>query len=372
MKFLPILPILTRYPFLRISGSVFSDIDLKREIEKRPEVVEIGKQIVLCAIEGKHFKRDYIEADIPCTGCDEVCYECKEIGKFDKCNLCLKCFENCKLKVDIETEMMWRTRAKISVLSYICSRMIVSSFEDWARMRYAVSEAEYYRRILNTESDAVVKLVAIDLGIKLNGWRVHVSSFVRASSRIRSDEWRLVNRTVDRGFVDTTRRDVERIIQEMLRIRLFEKVPSIDEANLSSAIKTVSKKISRESKKFDVDLGEVDLECFPPCMKEILSELRRGMNVPHTARFALTSFLLNIGMSVDEIIDLFKTAPDFDEEKTRYQVEHIAGQRGKGTEYTSPSCDTMRTYQNCVSDCKVTHPLKYYALCKKKKKVLKK
>ncbi len=104
---------------------------------------------------------------------------------------------------------------------------------------------------------------------------------------------------------------------------------------MSEVVKELSKKAKRESEKFTMDLGEVDLDCLPPCMKEILSELQRGMNIPHTARFAITSFLLNIGMTADEIIALFKSAPDFDEEKTRYQVEHIAG-RGAREPNTPP------------------------------------
>jgi DNA primase large subunit len=69
-------------------------------------------------------------------------------------------------------------------------------------------------------------------------------------------------------------------------------------------------------------------------------------------------------MSADEIIKLFGTSPDFDESKTRYQVEHITG-KISGTEYTPPECDTMRTYGICIdadSLCKrISHPLSYYS-----------
>lgn len=39
------------------------------------------------------------------------------------------------------------------------------------------------------------------------------------------------------------------------------------------------------------------------------------MNLAHSMRFAMTSFLLNVGMSVDEILNLFNISPDFDAEK---------------------------------------------------------
>jgi DNA primase large subunit len=374
MKFLPILPILTRYPFLKISISFLREagIDsverLRSNLRKFPEVIEEAKEIVLAAIEGRKYPRKIDESDIICVSCeDRKCSDCREIGDFSGCNLCLECFTGCSFDYPHTMYHELMTLAKISILRYIASRMIVSGVEDWVRMRYAVNEANYYAGILNMDSDAVLKIVAKDLGIITKGWKVHVSSYVVTSSRLRAEEWRLVNRRLVAGYVDTTRKELTRIVEEFLRGRLFEK-PVFDisefEDILGNTLREVKNRVSRETK-FEVELGEVDIRCFPPCMMEILSELQRGMNVPHTARFALTSFLINIGMSIDEVVDLFKSAPDFDEEKTRYQVEHIAGSRGKGVEYTSPSCDTMRTYHNCVAQCDVRHPLIFYARCKK-------
>ena len=371
MKYLPLLPLLTRYPFLKLSSKIFS-FDVAEELERFPDAVEVAKKIVSHAIDGKIYRERYVEeADFFCVGCEEHCYDCPEIGNFTNCDLCMKCFENCSLSYPDGTYREYYNKARLAILSYISSRMIVSALDDWVRMRYAVNEASYYADLMRGDAkkydgNVVLKLIAVDMGIKLRGWNVHVSTYVRASSRIRDENWRLINRKLRDGYVETTRGEVIRIIEEILRAKLFEKVPVI--SSIQPAVKELNRKAMKEAKKFSFDLGEVDLECLPPCMKEILSELQRGMNVPHTARFALTSFLLNIGMDVDGIIALFKSAPDFDEEKTRYQVEHIAGERGKGSEYISPSCDTMRTYQNCVGDCRVSHPLSYYKKCKSKKK----
>lgn len=83
-------------------------------------------------------------------------------------------------------------------------------------------------------------------------------------------------------------------------------------------------------------------------------------------RFALTSFLINIGMDVEKIVKLFVSISDFDEELTRYQVEHIAGLRGGRTKYTPPTCSTLRTHGLCIEPdnlCRrVKHPLHYYRI----------
>ncbi|HDN73403.1 MAG TPA: DNA primase regulatory subunit PriL [Archaeoglobus sp.] len=370
MKYLPLFPILTRYPFLKVGGAVFKDVNLETELRKNPDVKRVAKDIVLSSIEGKFHPRDYDESDIFCKDCDEECANCNFVTNYESCDLCLKCFENCKLHYPIDASARLLNSAKLSVLTYILSKIIVSSFDDWVRMRFAVNESQYYRNILSRDGEYVVKFVAKDLGIKLKNWNVHVSDYVRVSSRIKDEKWKLVNRTIRNGYVESSRREIERIIQEMLRIKLFRKIQNTTlEKLISNELEEIKRRVRRESKKMRLELksSKVELRCFPPCMKEILAELQKGMNVPHSARFALTSFLLNIGMGPEEVIRLFKTAPDFDEERTRYQVEHIAGKRGRRVEYSPPSCDTMRTYQNCIADCKVSHPLIYYAKCIKRR-----
>jgi DNA primase large subunit len=69
-------------------------------------------------------------------------------------------------------------------------------------------------------------------------------------------------------------------------------------------------------------------------------------------------------MDVNAIAELYARSPDFDPEKTMYQVEHITGRGGSGTEYSAPACAAMRTTGLCVHQdplCeKVNHPLSYY------------
>lgn len=370
MKYLPIFQLVSAYPFLKVSIVVFKDLNVTEELERSPEIVESGKELVLSALKGQSSEKEPLKGFF-CKGCDLGCFKCESIGNFDNCNLCMKCFENCLLSFSNQDEIV--RKAKKSLLTYISAKMLVSNLEDWVRMRFAVREASSYSRALGRELEGreereeIVKLVALDLGIKLRGWDTHVASYLKASSRLRSDEWRLVNRRVVGGYVKTTRSDVIRIIEEFMRVRISEKVNY--HADFLGPHLRELRSIAVKEKKLDIELGDVNLECLPPCMLEIVSEIQKGMNVPHTARFALTSFLLNIGMNVDEILGLFKNVPDFDEERSRYQIEHIAGLRGKGAEYSPPACDTMKTYQNCVANCNVSHPLQYYQNCKKKKKI---
>jgi hypothetical protein len=72
-------------------------------------------------------------------------------------------------------------------------------------------------------------------------------------------------------------------------------------------------------------------------IEKMLEQVAVNANLAHSARFALTSLLLYIDMSVDQVVGLFNNSPDFDQEKIRYQVEHIAG--SSGTKKTAILCD---------------------------------
>jgi DNA primase large subunit len=63
--------------------------------------------------------------------------------------------------------------------------------------------------------------------------------------------------------------------------------------------------------------------------------------------------MLAIGKQTDEVVELFKNAPDFNEKITRYQVEHLAGTKGSRVKYSVPSCEKLRNENLCFAteDC---------------------
>lgn len=179
--------------------------------------------------------------------------------------------------------------------------------------------------------------------------------------------WKLVNRVLDKGYVYLRKIDVARLISEAVKWRLMEKkgkTPDLPPM-MKEMIDKIRIKLENQKKDRGIDQGfsEVSRECFPPCISKMLSEVLAGKNISHQPRFTLTSFLIKVGLSVDEVVQIFSNVPDFDENLTRYQVEHIAGIKGGGTKYTPPSCNTLRTYNLCEKNefCKnINHPLTCY------------
>ena len=381
---LPILPYLARFPFLRVSGRLFEleygsvENFLASQKSFDTEARQLGFEVVKSVLndDAPPDSLQQIELSFFCEvcearGCRDACKK-GAMGyswNYMLCDMCGECFLKCDYSVSDELYYRLKTVAKLNVSAYIYSRILVSLMDERARRRYAVREARRYREAMD-ESDATLMILASDFGVKAvvgEEVRLHVADYLRAACRIRSREWKLVNRNLNRGYVELTRENFLRVIEEFLRARLAERIELPPSVTRSADINQHLAELMpiSEAKFAEIDLGEFDAECLPPCMKKILSDLQAGLNVPHSARFAITSFLLNVGLSVDEVIALFSSAPDFDVEKTRYQVEHIAGARG--TEYTAPACDTMLSYHNCYRNesCRgINHPINYYRRCK--------
>ncbi len=261
----------------------------------------------------------------------------------------------------------------IELLSYPFSRILVSCIDDpFLTRRFSLAEAVAAHRSLKTSDADFLEGIALDHGIRAevkgNNVGIHFTDYIRLASSLRAMEWKLVNRKLVRGYVSIPREEFARLMQEGIRHRIESTLPMQVPENVCQSCQPYIKDIvsilnERKSHFEGSGFQTVEAGLFPPCITRAIAQSQAGVNLAHSMRFAMTSFLLGIGMSVDGIIELFSSSPDFDVEKARYQVEHIAG--SSGTNYKPPSCATMQTYGNCYApddNCKkVKHPLGYYS-----------
>jgi DNA primase large subunit len=204
----------------------------------------------------------------------------------------------------------------------------------------------------------------------LYDFSLYFYDYLRSSSSFHEDKWKLVNRIVKSGYVLLTQREVARLIQGEVETLIKEQVSKPIKITLPEPFQL---RLDRVSKVFEENrkrLGGEDLpsevinEAFPPCIRYCMEGLLAGRRASHMERFALTSFLVTVGMPLDSLVDLYTSVSDFDPAMTQYQVEHIAGVRGNRTKYTPPLCDTLRTHGICRNKddiCeRIKHPLTYY------------
>ena len=249
------------------------------------------------------------------------------------------------------------------LLSYVLARILVSALKDpYVVRRHALAEAVRVRALLAQDDDARAiadAAEALDLPFEpvegAREYRTHFTDYLRYAVHLKDMEWKLVRQPLQRGSVTMDAATASRLVQEALRRRIESELPKplppeVEKA-LEPALAPLREVANERKDRYSVEgtFGKVDLSVIPPCMQHILGQLQRGENAAHNARFALVTFLHRIGMTPDDIMALFAQAPDFREDLTRYQVEHITGVTS-GTVYNVPGCDNLQTFNLCLAD----------------------
>ena len=265
------------------------------------------------------------------------------------------------------------------IATYALARIIVSCVNDKQlidRLTRYEAERVYYFLVNEEEWNQNYKLedtgysrlcitLANELGIQITQDQILLTDYVELVSPLHEDRFKLVNRRLARGFVEIKKEERYELLRERTRLimrhDLPHKVPSSLCEQLAPKVASIKKLYQEQILQ---QFGALDESAFPPCMQALVIALTAGTNLTHAGRFALTTFIHTIGMNVTEIAQMYARSPDFDPEKTMYQVEHITGRGGSGTEYTAPACAAMKTTGLCVNQDKiceyVNHPLNYY------------
>jgi len=275
-----------------------------------------------------------------------------------------------------ERALLNETDCIMEIFSYPLARMIVSSIEsDFLRRRYALAEAKKAYNSLKNEDNGFIRKFAQEFGIELVEKKIHFADYLKYAPTWH-EKWKLVNRPLQKGMIEMSKIEMARLLQEAIRKKLEQELlvlysPPEARKVFQGAILEIKNSLQKDEKK-DVQTGNATILKFPPCMRQLVSAVQSGINVPHSGRFSLVTFLHSIGMDTDEILALFSQSPDFNEEKTRYQIEHITG-KISSTEYIPPKCSSLQTWGLCPHEkdklCeKVNHPLSYYRLKWRKKK----
>ncbi len=262
----------------------------------------------------------------------------------------------------------------MEVLSYPYARMIVSCVNDrFLTKRYALAEAVHMNELLSNDPMSITA-VANELEVRSVGdGQDHIlipfPDYLRYSCVLKATEWKLINTDLRNGNVRLERQKFDRLLQTALQERIEAELPlNVPEEfrkRLANHVDTVSMKLAETKNRLSPTGGKgMDIQYLPPCMKTILANAQNGMNLPHSARFALVSFLNTLGVGYDGIIALFSQSPDFDESKSSYQIKHITGELSGTDGYTPPECSTMKTNGICFDPdslcAKINHPLNYY------------
>jgi DNA primase large subunit len=269
---------------------------------------------------------------------------------------------------------------EIEILSFPVAIMLVVATESpFIKKRYALAEAKQAYNDMKLEPKERILTIAKNFKWKINlnnnvdipyEFELHFTDYLRNTTYLHGKKWQLVNRLLLKGNVYLTKSEVARLLSEEVRKYIEKRLELRDLPKLPQNMMEIAEKI----KKLTVEkIGKSEMEgfprtivqeAFPPCIKTLYQSISSGRHLSHVGRFALTSFLINIGTPPEKVIEIFRNFSDFNEKMTRYQVEHIAGERGSRTRYKPPRCDTLKTHGVCINQdelcLKIRHPLAYY------------
>lgn len=198
--------------------------------------------------------------------------------------------------------------------------------------------------------------------ISKTNFKISYIDYLKLASNLKDDYRKLVNNALQHGYIYIKPENLNRLLQEHVRMKLLarnnknsinleefkEKLFEVQEfKNLYNSIISIWE-LKKDEFEYKVDItfkeGQDISKIFPPCIKEILSKAQEGQNLIHTERLFILWVLNALKYPEDKIIDVFSTLPDFDREKTAYQVKYAIK---KG--YTPYSCKSLKSYTLCMA-----------------------
>lgn len=278
------------------------------------------------------------------------------------------------------------------IAAYVLSRIIASCIGDRQIMdKLARYEAERAYSFLVSETEGagsetgwnenvsfegehspLSRYLAAEFGIDIAKDHMPLSDYIEICAPLHEPRFKLVNRAVSGGIVLIRPEERYELLRERIRVFLRRDLPfrNIPKSLCVKVLPVTEQIKKRYQEQMLENFGTIEERAFPPCIQALITAITSGANLTHPGRFSLTSFLHTIGMDNERIAELFARAPDFDADKTMYQVGHITG--SGGTEYTAPACAAMLTTGLCVRPDKlcetINHPLSYYRYAKKRQK----
>jgi DNA primase large subunit len=272
---------------------------------------------------------------------------------------------------------------EVEILSFPAAIMLAAATENpFIKRRYALAEAKQAYNDLKFEPKEKILAIAKNFQWKVEPvlseeaaepyqFKLYFTDYLRNTTSLRDKKWKLVNRLLANGNVYLTKTETVRLLSEEVRRHMEKRLeigelPKLPPKIVDTAEKLKTLTLEKVSKTEIEGIPKtIKPEAFPPCITALYEAAKKGLHLPHIARFTLTTFLINIGMPTEKIIELFRNTPDFNERLTRYQVEHIAGERGSRTRYKPPKCETLQTHGICTNPnfCgEIKHPLKQFLL----------
>jgi DNA primase large subunit len=253
------------------------------------------------------------------------------------------------------------------VIVFLISLLLVKSISiEAVTKKFALLESMRFEKYLisdlNTanQDDKTIKLVLYKIFEDLfntkilleidiyNFYKIRINDYLDHPIAFQEKQWNLVNRTLHNGFVYLDGIEIVRLFRNELYLLIIDRIKKMSIDRIPDTIMVISKSIKTRWEQMHPSINtNIYNAVTPPCIQHIYEQISKGENLPHPARLLLGTFLIYSNKTLEEMLELFKRLPDFDEKITRYQLEHLAGKRGNSKRYFVPSCDKIKLENLC-------------------------
>jgi len=186
----------------------------------------------------------------------------------------------------------------------------------------------------------------------ITNFKIFFIDYLNLVANLRDEYRKLINNPLSNGFVFLKKKTLIRLLQEYVRNKIKEveikEITKKDDLLNIKGFRELLEKISAawKNRKDEIEYyefdGTEDASFYPPCIQEIRSKAKEGQNLIHTERLLILWFLLALNVPIEDIVKFFSTMPDFDQEKTTYQV-NFAKRKG----YKVYLCETLKSLDLC-------------------------
>tara|TARA_B100000683_G_scaffold276461_1_gene330548 strand:- start:468 stop:1607 length:1140 start_codon:yes stop_codon:yes gene_type:complete len=277
----------------------------------------------------------------------------------------------------------------LEAFSFYYARLVVGASEDERLIsRWAQAEAERAQHILERDPnlEVIARIYVSEVRCDNGIWKIGLADFIELCTGITGSRWRLPNCNINQGWVTLhdegdkypSRKKMARLLRERMKDEIksdaVEKMEKMDTSlliRLSEPVGMIRGLVASKTAETIALIGAGE-DFWPPCMRKAVAELAEGVNLNHFGRVFLGSMSRCLGLPVETTVDFFRTAPDFDEGTTTYQVNHLYER-----EYTPSGCSKLKVNHNCAvkpGDDRLCdqpwmdHPLKYIRAKQRRRK----
>jgi DNA primase large subunit len=250
------------------------------------------------------------------------------------------------------------------LFSYHLARLLVSCapYNQKIVAKFVAHETDRAYKAYVGAPDHLKLELQQQFGFPVASTRVSVTDYIPMSIGLKRDpKFKLVNMTVVGGQVTMPADSTSDIFKERIRQRIRRGLPIAVHPDITVLLTPIITDLfAQYQATMRTDYGTVTASHYPPCIAALLARVRNGESIAHPARFAMVTFLHEIGMPDSEIAELFAASQGFDLQKTMYQISHITGNT-----YKMQMCDTLKSFSLCCAGpdplcAKIHHPLGYY------------